>query len=74
MTRSITRSQLEALEDARYISSEEYHEALREIAGITAVPYTGYQYFDAGENYIGDDADSDLNDLLKAAYIEVIDQ
>lgn len=69
----ITRSQLEELEDARYISPEVYHEKLEEITGITAVPYTGYQYFDAGESYIGDDADSDLNDLLKAAYIEVVD-
>lgn len=73
MTR-ITRSQLEELEDARFISLEVYHEKLEEIAGITAVPYTGYQYFDAGENYIGDDADSDLADLLKCAYIEVIDE
>ena len=32
MSRHITRSQLEALEDARFISPEVYHEALLEIA------------------------------------------
>ena len=73
MVSKITKSQLQEIEDARYASPELYHEALFEITGITAVPYTGYQYYDAAENYIGDDFDSDTHDLLKMAYIEVID-
>ena len=70
----ITAKQVEQIEDAAIFGTKEYHEKLEELTGITAMPYTGYSYYDAAGNYIGDSSDSGLSDLLKAAYIEVKDE
>ena len=72
MAEKITKAQFEQLEEAQSIlSTSEYHEVLQELTGIEARPYTGYAYYDIAGNYVGDSADCDLYDLLKAAYVEV---
>ena len=69
----ITKDQLAELEEAQSWDLNNYHKMLDEYAGITARPYTGYSYYDAAGNYIGNRDDSDVRDLLRAAYIEVRD-
>lgn len=73
MANTITKEQYERLEAAESFDIEEYHELLKEYAGIVAKPYTGYSYYDDAENYIGDSGCDDVSDLLKCAYIEVTD-
>jgi hypothetical protein len=73
MGKYITSKQVEQIEDATIFGTKEYHKKLEELTGIKAMPYTGYSYYDAAGDYIGDSADSGLSDLLKAAYIEVKD-
>ena len=73
MVDKIAKSQYEDIEDA-YIcdSTAVFHRVLEKYTGIVAIPYTGYQYFN-GDDYVGDSNDFDLLDVLKNAYIEVVD-
>lgn len=71
MNDKITREQLEELEYEGSIDITEYHRLLKAYAGIEAKSYTGFSYYDAAGNYVGDSADSSTMDLLRAAYIEV---
>lgn len=41
------------------------------LTGIVVKPYTGYQFFDAEGNYLGDDNWNDIREILKEAGIEV---
>lgn len=72
MADKITKAQLEELETAESLDHNEFHAMLAEYTGITAEPYTGYRYFDAAGNYVGNHTDG-VNDLLESAYIEVVD-
>lgn len=68
---SITKKQLEELEEARSCGSrQEFHELLEEYTGIVAKPYTAYQYFDDADNYVGGD-DDDVREMLRRTYCEV---
>ncbi len=67
----ITEQQLQEIRDSCY-DIDEFHNKLKEYTGIKARPYTGYQYFDYGGNYIGSSDTSSLEDLLDVAYIKVI--
>lgn len=71
MADKITHEQFEDLR--RATSTSEFHKMLARYTGIDAIPYTAYQYFDGAGNYVGDSNDSGLLDLLKSAYIEVVD-
>ena len=71
MVDKITKEQLEELEEAEFFG--EYHKLLKDYTGIVAKPYTEYSYYDAAGNYIGDSNCNDVQDLLKCAYIEVVD-
>ncbi len=42
-----------------------------ELTGIVVKQYTGYQFFDAAGNYLGDDNWNDIREILKEAGIEV---
>ena len=44
-----------------------------DITGIVVKPYTGYQFFDAAENYLGDDNWNSIAEILRDAGIEVTD-
>lgn len=73
MGEHITKSQKRELEEAAILGSREFYRLLEEYTGIEVRPYTAYQYYDNCGNYIGDSSDSALEDLLEAAYIEVVD-
>lgn len=74
MAKFITKAQYEELEDINMCcGEEEFNKLLEEYAGIEARPYTSYSYYDAAGDYIGDNNENDLDDLLRAAYVEVRD-
>lgn len=73
MVDKITKSQYEDIEDAFICDSiVGFHRVLEKHTGISAIPYTSYQYFN-GDDYVGDSNDFDLLDVLKNAYIEVVE-
>ena len=51
----------------------EFHELLKKYTGIEARPYTAYSYYSAEGNYVGDSDETYLDDLIRAAYVEVRD-
>lgn len=73
MADTITREQLEDLEFAEPLDRNEFHKLLKEYAGIVAESYVGFCYYDAAGNYLGDSNDCDVRDLLKSAYVGVVD-
>lgn len=44
-----------------------------DITGIDVMCYTGYMFFDAAGNYLGDDNWNTISEILKNAYIEVVE-
>ncbi len=60
---------LDAVEERR---PELIIETFEKLTGIVVKPYTGYQFFDAAGNYLGDDNWNDIDEILKEAEIEVI--
>nr|UVY68405.1 MAG: hypothetical protein [Bacteriophage sp.] len=73
MAKCITSAQLQEIMDASERGLDEYNEALRQIAGIEAREYTSYQYFDERGDYVGDDNEMLLEDILANASVEVHD-
>lgn len=68
----ITKQQFEELENARVDGTrEEFHRLLEKYTDIVARPYTAYLYVDCADNYVGDNENFDLRDLLANAYIQV---
>ena len=51
----------------------EFNQILAEHTGIVAYSYTAYNYFDVNDNYVGNSDEVDLDDFLKNAYIEVVE-
>ena len=69
----ITSDEYQELQDA--LDWGTTHNIVRTFADITGIevkPYTGYQFF-AGGDYVGDLEHDDLDQILKNAYIEVVD-
>lgn len=73
MAKYITSAQLQEIMDAEERGLDKYNEALRRIAGIEAREYTTYQYFDERGEYVGDDNEMLLEDILANAGVEVQD-
>lgn len=73
MAKYVTSAQLQEIMDAEEIGLDKYNEALRRIAGIEAREYTTYQYFDERGEYVGDDNEMLLEDILDNAGVEVHD-
>lgn len=72
MINRITQEQRIELYDA--FDSGDYEKAnrlLKEYAGIEAKPYTAYMFYDESGNYVGDSEINDVDDILRAAYVEV---
>lgn len=71
----ITKEQYQALCEAKCWSDDrEFHDLLKNITGIEAKRFTGYQYFDSSGNYLGDISMYDcggIRDILDNAYIEI---
>lgn len=73
MAKYITSEQLQEITDAAERGLDEYNEVLRRIAGIEAREYTSYQYFDECGEYVGDDNEMLIEDILDNAGVEVHD-
>nr|DAM93293.1 MAG TPA: hypothetical protein [Caudoviricetes sp.] len=73
MAKHITSAQLQEIMDAAERGLDEYNEVLRRIARIEAREYTSYQYFDERGEYVGDDNEMLLEDILDNAGVEVRD-
>lgn len=72
MVDKISKERYEELCESKFWDSDDdFHRMLEEITGITAKRYTGYQYFDSYDNYVGDSNDDTVRDLLHNAYIEI---
>lgn len=72
MAEYITRAQYNEIKAAESAGAdEEFNSLLQKYAGITARPYTAYSYYGADGGYCGDSNDSLLDEMLRAAYVEV---
>lgn len=70
MNKYITKQQYQEIKDSAY-DTDVFHNKLQEYTGITARPYFAYQYLDDDGDFIGDSDNDNLDDLLRAAFIEV---
>ena len=52
-------------------SYEDFHKMLKEITGITAMPYTAYHYFNEFGDYLGSSNGLTVSGLLDNAYIKI---
>ena len=71
MAKFITKTQYEEMEDAAVCGVEEVHDLLEKYAGIKARPYTAYLYYDEDGNFLASSDETDIDDLLEKAYVEV---
>ena len=72
MVDKISREQYEELcESQMCYSYEDFHKMLKEITGITAMPYTAYHYFNEFGDYLGSSNDCTVSGLLNNAYIKI---
>lgn len=69
----ITKQQYDELVDAYEFDEQEFIEKLEEYTGITRRSYTAYDYYSGCDNYIGNSEDFDLDDILRKAYVEVVE-
>ena len=74
MAKYITKAQREELADAEEYGIGDLHELLEKYAGIEARPYTAYMYYDELGNFLACDDETDVDDLLEKAYVEVRDE
>lgn len=75
MPKTITRDQLEDIEDAYSCSDRNSAYALlKKYTGIEARPYTAFSFYDESDNYVGDSNNDTIRDLLDNAYISVIEE
>ena len=74
MANSITNAQYDELYNGSLLYGlTEVNPLLERLTGIVAKPYTAYNYYDASGDYIGSSEEMGIDDLLKAAYVEVKD-
>ena len=66
----ITKEQYRELLHDELYDYEEFMHKLEKYTGIEARQHSAYQFYDAAGDYIGDSED-DVDELLKAAYVEV---
>ena len=74
MSNTITKAQLEEIEEAKcWGERQEAYALLEKYTGIRAKPYTAWIFYDEADNYVGDSDNYSIRDLLENAYIEVIE-
>ena len=72
---TITKEQLEEIEDALSCSDRETaYCLLEEYAGIKAKPYTAWAFYDDVGNWVGNSDDFTIKDLLDNAYIKIVEE
>lgn len=69
----ITKSQAENLSFVCDWDEERFPYLLKEYTGLEAKPVSMFQIFDGGDDYIGDTHNCTVNDILRKAGIEVVD-
>ena len=75
MAKTITKEQLEEIEDAiGCFDREAAYALLKEYTGIEARPYTAFVFYDEADNWIGDSDNYTIRDLLDEAYITVVEE
>ena len=73
MTDSITKTQLEEINEKYFYESREAGYALlKEYTGIEARPYTAYQFYDEAGNYVGVSENDDFEEMIRNAHIKII--
>lgn len=74
MNKTITKTHLEEIEEAYSFGDREIaHALLKAYTGIEARPYTAWDFYDEFGNYIGTSDSYSIRDLIKNAYIDVVD-
>lgn len=68
----ITQAQYEELQEAYDLDEQQFVEKLEEYTGITRKSYTAYDYY-CGGDYVGNSENFDLYDILRSAFVEVVD-
>ena len=69
----ITADQYKELLDVlTTLRPEEVVRKFEDITGIVVKPYTGYQFFDVADNYLGDYGFESIMQILRNAGIEVV--
>lgn len=75
MAKTITKEQLEEIEDAiRCFDRGAAYALLKKYTGIEARPYTAFVFYDEADNWIGDSDNYTIRDLLDEAYITVVEE
>lgn len=74
MAKYITKAQREELEEASVLGVHEAHDLLKKYTGTEARPYTAYLYFDEDGDFLACSDETDIDDLLEKAYVEVRDE
>lgn len=77
MAKTITKEQLEEIEDAISIHCFDRGAAyalLKKYTGIEARPYTAFVFYDEADNWVGDSDNHTIRDLLDNAYITIVDE
>lgn len=75
MNRTITKAQLEEIEDASLWGDKtDALTLLKEYTGIEAKPYTAWSFYDEYGNYVGDSDNYSIRDLIENAYIDIVDE
>lgn len=74
MPDKITQEQFEELVETRdCFGPERYVKTMELATGIIVRPYTGYQYFNPGGEFLGDSEWNSLSEILEEAGIEVVE-
>ena len=71
MAKYITKAQLRQLYQAQLFDNDEYLRLLKEFAGIESRPTTEYNHYDENDNFLANSDETDLDDLLEKANVEV---
>ena len=75
MSKTITKAQLEEIEEVRWWGDiRDAHALLKEYTGIEARPYTAWNFYDEYGNYVGDSDNYSIRDLIENAYINIVDE
>lgn len=74
MYNTITKEQIEEIEDALFCSDRETaYSLLEEYTGIKAKPYIAWMFYDEAGNYLGDSDNYSIKDVLYNAYVKVVE-
>lgn len=75
MAKTITKEQLEEIEDAIHCFDRgAAYALLKKYTGIEARPYTAFVFYDEADNFVGDSDNYTIRDLLDSAYITIVEE